>query len=438
MLKLCEEFGIPDPSEQQLKTYTRNLAIFADDAGKFSKNIYDSIVEMFNMIGGGQTKLTQILCENYKINSLANLIAGNGIIFEDQVQETLKKLHTEYDFIVGTILPDDEADSAVSDEEIENFYDKNPKRYVQLPMHYVSMIRFDEEHFVHKVQRPSEEELKKFFDENRDKFTAGVEFEEVKQTAMETYIHTHASRLACTAAEDFVATLYKEEIPLNSDKFFALLDKFDVTKEEVAAYSKKKLPTVNGVNAAYLLAACDLTEDRYFSDAYPTTFGSVVLILEKTKQEHYLTLDEARSAIRNDIIKAYKAEHFTEKVNKICDEVALAMENETSPARVFNAHKVGFDTFVGYSIANAEEKKLDPLYINALLALKSDEKTKKIVVNAEDVKLLAITKKNLPLEMLESRPALLAIRQQLEQADRASLLAEFFIEQCTVKGGARR
>jgi hypothetical protein len=58
------------------------------------------------------------------------------------------------------------------------------------------------------------------------------------------------------------------------------LTKFDIEKEKIASYSKKKLSNVNGTGSTYLLNRCDLEGDRHYTHTWAATFGYVVLFLK--------------------------------------------------------------------------------------------------------------------------------------------------------------
>ena len=428
LLELCDEIGIPNPSEKQLRNYIRALPMLIGEDRKFSKELYSAMTEAFGSDSHDNRRLERVLCEDYRIGVMEDAISGPEMTFDidRRVRDVLGRLETEYDFVVGTVFPNaSDGQIEVTEDEVEAFYNKDPQRYVQLPMHYVSMIKFNSEKFLSHVDQPSDEELKKFFEDNRDKFSENMDFDEIKQHVLEAYMRARSTELAYEAAGDFAATLYEGGIKLNTSEFFRLLDKFGVEKEAIAAYTRKRLPSVNGVNSAYLLNACDLEGDRYFTEPYPATFGSVILLLEKRKESHYLTLDEARPAIRDDIARRNKRNRFTEKIEKIRQLLSDSVKDGGDVGKVFRENGIEYETFEGYSVRNAGEKKLDPLYQNAVFFLRGDEAIKLSAVNDDEVKIFVVTNKVLPPEKLESVEALGNVRKTIEQSDKNRALANF-------------
>ncbi|MDR2737778.1 MAG: SurA N-terminal domain-containing protein, partial [Puniceicoccales bacterium] len=106
-LWLANEFGIPNPSSENLGKYMRAMAIFIDESGKFSADLYASVLEILRRNGNGEDRLKQILCENYKIREVEAMLAGNGIAFNWQVMSHLARTETEYDLIVATLRKED-------------------------------------------------------------------------------------------------------------------------------------------------------------------------------------------------------------------------------------------------------------------------------------------------------------------------------------------
>ena len=165
--------------------------------------------------------------------------------------------------------------------------------------------------------------------------------------------------------------------------------------------------------------------DRYFTEPYPATFGSVILLLEKRKESHYLTLDEARPAIRDDIARRNKRNRFTEKIEKIRQLLSDSVKDGGDVGKVFRENGIEYETFEVYSVRNAGEKKLDPLYQNAVFFLRGDEAIKLSAVNDDEVKIFVVTNKVLPPEKLESVEALGNVRKTIEQSDKNRALANF-------------
>ncbi|MDR2628600.1 MAG: hypothetical protein LBC30_01235 [Puniceicoccales bacterium] len=426
-LGLADEFKIPNPAEEILKKYVKILPVFLDKKGKFSADLYASLLEIFKRNAIGQDRLTEILCENYRIKEIESIIAGNGIVFDEQVISFLTRSYTEHDFLVATITADDVTiDENISDEEMKNFYDRHSHRYAQPPIYAVSMVKFQSENFIKTVPLPDEETLAAFFQANKDYFEKDSKFEDIKDRVLDAYLKAESTRMAYARAEDFVSELYKNDIKLNSQDFRNTLVKFEIEKEKIASYSKKKLPQVNGVAPTYLLNVCDLESDRYYTDPCPATFGCVVLFLEHRKDAKELSLIEAKQAIEEDILGERKLLKFTDKIENIRREVADSLASDKDLSKIFAKHDLKFDTFKGISIGNMEEKKVDQLYREALVSLKKSEHIKLMPVDDDKVLMFAVVDRQFPTNDIFSKSRHREAESILKFFSKNFILTNFF------------
>lgn len=234
------------------------------------------------------------------------------------ITNSLKKYYDQYDFSVITVKNDvDTSNIDISDEEIAKEYNEHKGKYKQPEMFAVSMVKFENEKYEKLVPEPSNEELISFFEENKENFENGAKFMDIKPTVYDSYINAKAYKMAYADADSLVRELYDGNIALNSDEFKAALEKKNVSKEIVALYSKKKLPSVNGVGSTYLTAVCDLDETRYYTDPCLASFGYIVLFRESKKDERELTMEEARETIKDVLSKRKSREIFVEKLENI-------------------------------------------------------------------------------------------------------------------------
>ncbi|MDR1413409.1 MAG: SurA N-terminal domain-containing protein [Puniceicoccales bacterium] len=396
-LGLAEEYSIPNPSPDKLKRYIKTLPICLDEKGKFSPDLYTSILEMFKQNGFGQERLSQILCENCRIEEMENILAGNGIAFGEQIREYLAKQDTEYDFAAAVIERGDiKVDEYVGDVAMENFYREHPGRYLQPRMHAVSMVKFESKDFLEAVKDPEELDLVTFFQRNKDDFGESANFEKVKKAVREAYVNAEATKMAYVTAENFAGELYENNVPLNSEEFERILQKFALKKEKIAVYSKKKLPSVNGIAATYLRNVCDLESDRYYTDPCPATFGCVILFLEGTRESRELTFDEAKPSIRDDIIQEKKMAKFANKIEQIRQEVVATIGSGKDIYAMLRKNDVKHETFKGISLRNADANNLDGLYKSAIASLGSGERIKLMALSDEEVLMFVIVETKKP------------------------------------------
>ncbi|MDR2778718.1 MAG: peptidyl-prolyl cis-trans isomerase [Puniceicoccales bacterium] len=429
-LGLADEFQVPNPTTETLKQYIKTLPICLDDKGRFSADLYASLLEMFKRNTIGQDRLTEVLCEDYKIKEIESIIAGNGLVFDEQVISFLTKSQIEHNFTVATITPNDMIiDENISDTEMEKFYNDHPHQYTQPQMYAVSIIKFKSNDFVKTVPIPNEETLMTFFLENEGYFEKDSNFHDIKDRVFDAYIKAESTKIAYSKAEDFVNELYQNGVTLNSQAFKDILAKFAIEKEKIVPYSKKKLPNVNGIASTYLLEVCDLEGDRYYTDPCPATFGCVVLLLEHRKGAKELSLAEAKQAIGEDIIRERKLSKFTDKVENIRREVVDSLATDKNLPKIFTKHDLEFDTFEGISIGNMEEKQIDHLYMEALMSLKRSEHIKLMPIDDDKVLMFVVVDRKFPTNDIFSQAKRTEAASILKFLSKNFILTNFFDNQ---------
>jgi hypothetical protein len=135
------------------------------------------------------------------------------------------------------------------------------------------------------------------------------------------------------------------------------LTKFDIEKEKIASYFKKKLSSVNGTGSTCLLNKCDLEGDRYYTHACAATFRCVILFLEYKRDIKELSLTEAKYFVEEDIRKERKLLKFPDKTQHIQRGVVDSFEIDKALPNVFTKHNLEFDTFERISISNMPKRK---------------------------------------------------------------------------------
>lgn len=388
-LGMAEELGIPFPAEEDLKVYIRSLPAFVGDDGKFSKDLYSSFIDMFKKMGFDEDRISRIACEDFLIKQVKEALVGNGFISENMIRNSLKQYYDQYDFSVITVKNNEDTSNIdISDEEIVKEYNEHKGKYKQPEMFAVSMVKFENEKYEKLIPEPRNEELMAFFEENKENFEDGAKFIDIKPTVYDSYINAKAYKMAYADADSLVRELYDGNIALNSDEFKAALKKKNVNKENVALYSKKKLPSVNGISSTYLTSVCDLDETRYYTDPCPASFGYVVLFREGKKDECELTMEEARDTIKEVLSKRKSREIFVKKLENI--RLNLLSKSCEDTSKEFDLQ---CENFPDISFANSEEKEINQMYLSAIGSLREEGEVAIYPMDENEVLMLKLLKK---------------------------------------------
>jgi peptidyl-prolyl cis-trans isomerase D len=426
-LGIADEFKIPNPSSENLKRYIRTMAAFAGDDGKFSKDSYSSALKMFDKDSDGRDRLSRVLCENYRIGEVESLLAGQGIVFDERVRAYLTQLYTEHDFIVATIDGSGvKVDEDIADATMENFYNEHKAKFFRPQMNSVSVVRFLADDFVDTVGNPSDEQLSKFFSDNRDGFGRDAAFDEISDIVRAAYVIAESTKAAYTAAENFVDRLYNGNVARGSEEFGRILDEFGAGVEKLEPYAKESPVDVDGISVTYLLAACDLDDERYYADPCPTQFGCAVLLLEGKEVARQLSFDEAKSDVKNSVIRKKKLDKFAVNVEKIRREVIASLEIGENVTGVLDENGAKWESYDGISLSNAVEKNVEKTYRMALLAMGNGDRIRLMAPSDDEVLMFIVVARKFPTNDLFAGEKFADAKALLMEQNKNFVLNGFF------------
>ncbi|MDE6432298.1 MAG: hypothetical protein K2L13_02780, partial [Opitutales bacterium] len=226
-------------------------------------------------------------------------------------------------------------------------------------------------------------------------------FDDVYEDVVKEYLSIAIRKLANEKADLFVCELYNKDIKLNSDEFQHLLDKFEVSKEKVAAYSRLKLPVVPGVSESALFGVFNLDDSRYYSDAFSTDSGAAVLLVEGRKKSRILSFDEAKSYVKNDIIESKKSAHFKDVVDDLRSALSQ-LSSEKQMIGKLREYDIECNKYENISLSK-DPNAISPEYWEALGDIPINGKVGVARRGKEDVSFVIILNRNTPKmsDMLE-------------------------------------
>jgi hypothetical protein len=235
----------------------------------------------------------------------------------------------------------------------------------------VSIVRFEAAKFEKDLPMPEESALRKYFEAKRETFAAYSDFESAKDEVIARYLKLKSQGSACQSADRFAGALYSGDVKLNSAEWQGLLSEFGVKKEKIAAYSKLKLPKVEGVSEAALIGVCDMDPSRYYSDPFTTDSGAAILIVEGRREACNLPLSEVKKSVKKDVYGEKKANLFRSLAERIRNSVAGTTQSDVS--NNFTKFKLLPQFFHGLSLSK-DADKLDGNHWKALSLMADGER----------------------------------------------------------------
>lgn len=203
-----------------------------------------------------------------------------------------------------------------SEDDYKNFLDQ-----VKLSEEEVAYILFLQDEVTKDVAPPSEEDLRKYYDENQELFSQPEQLE-VRHILFFVDDGTkglpaqHSDEEARQMADDVIALLDE-----GSD--FAVLAKEKSedtsTKEEGGLYSATESSTVT----EFYTAAAALAEGEYTGEPVKTDYGYHVIKLEKVIPAQVQPFEEVREALVEQLTDQAKQEKFSQKIQEAKDNAVI-------------------------------------------------------------------------------------------------------------------
>ncbi|MDR3274294.1 MAG: SurA N-terminal domain-containing protein [Puniceicoccales bacterium] len=379
LLSQADMLQIPPVDDRGLSEFIKTLPGFFGEKNAFSKEKYDAFLAACERNGFSKSEVRTALLDDQRIGVLKRAVAGNGIIFDYQLKKTLSMFYSEYDLAVAELSYNSFTPKiSASEFDLQKFYEKHSNKYRIPEMVATSIVRFEATQPKKDAQPPPESILREYFQTEREKFSAYPDFESAKDEVVSQYLKLESQRLAGQNADEFVSELYGNDIGLNSKEWQDLLSKFGVTKEKVAAYSRLKLPEVNGVPEAALLSVCNMDSSRYYSDPFVTDFGAAVLIVEGRKEAYILPFSEAKQYVEQDVREEKRKNKFKTLVEEI--EKFFRETTQANAPTDFEKYELMPQFFDGISLIKDAEK-VDSKIFRALSLMKENERVRSIAVD---------------------------------------------------------
>jgi hypothetical protein len=422
LLAQVNELSIPRVDDGGLVKFMGTLPGFLDENGDFSDGKYRTFLDVCKRNGIGEPEIREALLDDQRIDALVRAVAGDGVAFAYQVERALAALYTEYDLAIAKLSYDSfHPQITVTEEDLQRHYGENLEGYRVPEMVAVSVVRFESARFAGDVPVPGEEVLRGYFQAEREKFGPEADFESARSDVAEKYVGLEARKRAMQMADEFAGALYGGDVELNSDEWHGLLSKFGVKKEKVAAYSKLKLPSVDGIPEAALIEVCDMDSARYYSDPFVADFGAAVLIVEGRRASRILPFAKARARVESDVRGAARRAQFADMAERL--RVSLSDATRADVSKRFAEFGLVPEFFTKISLSNSGEK-LANVYWDAIWDMGKDECVCRVEM-VDDVAFLVVLERNPPDYATVPAVNRGDIENRLREFDRDFCLAEY-------------
>ena len=348
-LHLADEMSVPAPDKKAITEHIQSMAAFRGPDGQFSNDAYTRFIDNMETNPNLQQDLmVTVLEEDYRIEQVNKVLTGPGYFLPSEALSQVRRNETELKLTIAEIDYNEfEPKTNPKPEELNAYYLNNIQRYEIPERIQASYVQFLTNDYTNVVKPASEADLQLHFNANRARFVAEykalqttpdvpgpkapvdeVTFEDVRDAVAADLAIEQARRQAQQAAQDFALTLYRNNIPKDSEAFRKQLEDANLTLTAITPYSITDTAN-NRLPKDMLESAFALTEKRYFSDAYALGNGYAIIIYSGRIPPEIPAYEAVVDAVKADYIAEQKKQLFNEEGSRLNAELKERMNTET-------------------------------------------------------------------------------------------------------------
>lgn len=406
LLYLADRVGIPAPTQQAFVSFLAEIPFFQDANGRFDPNRVTSFLDMSQLSRQfDEATINRALTNDFRIRQLMESIAPPGYTVPFDIEEQTRRMDASYTLSIARLAEDSvELTFDPSEDEIETFFSQRVEAYRIPETRILALATFRPAAFAGKVPDPSETELRQFFDNNRTRYVdeeaedptkALPDFETVRDEVLQDWKEAQGERLARQSAEEFVYTLFDEEIGMLDPKLDETAQRFGVTLEVLEPMVGVNPPPAANLPEEAVAEAARLDSLRYFSDPFETGDSVSVLLLREVQPTYIPELSDVRSQVLQDLEDARKQEAFVEKGEELRESLAEAVASGTPFPEAARTLGLDVETFEDVRWENLPDN-LAPGTIRRAESLPSDT-VSPMVVTGETGSFLFVDSRSAPV-----------------------------------------
>lgn len=317
-LAIADQLGIPQPSEEALRSYIQGRPLFQGPEGAFSLESYNMMLnQLTSSTRFSQSQVARVLAQDYRIARVVELKGGPGFVHPYEVERIYKENNTVFDLQVGRLqmlsfFPVVDT----SEENLRAFYDENTESF-RIPERIMAeALSFQADSFVAFVETPAESELRDYFRLNQFRYdtppeveegedASEVEFtpvtyEEVSEQVLNDWRREEATQMAREVAEEFTLQLWEQQIEYGTQVYQNLINQQPVQVLELEPYAPGNPPNVAGIPRREIVGVFEPNYNgRYFSELIQTEAGAALMIYKGTQPSFIPAFEDVQTEVRS-------------------------------------------------------------------------------------------------------------------------------------------
>ncbi|MGB0412885.1 MAG: hypothetical protein ACPGJU_00430 [Coraliomargarita sp.] len=343
LVHLADQIGIPAPDQDTLADYIKTKRSFLGPDGTFSVDAYTAFTDSLESNPAIPAGLfISTMEEDYRIEQLSEVLAGPGYVLPSEARIQTQRNQTSYKLATGSLSYSDFAPETASDDAAVKAYFEANKQSYEIPARIIaSYVQFDTEKFVDAEATVDDVVLREYFVENRARFASEYEatlpepaegeekptvtFELVKDAVAKAYQLAQAETKANTAASEFAYRLYDQAVERDSATFNSILNDAGLSLQKIEPFTAAGA-SQRALSPQMLQAAFDLSDQRYYSDAYAVPGGYAVLIYQDRIAPELPAYESVAAEVEAAYLSEEKRRLFNEHGETLAAELKAKVE----------------------------------------------------------------------------------------------------------------
>ncbi len=433
-LHLASQLNLPGPTSEQLGEFIQGLGAFVGEQGGFDAASYAQFrdnIRLNPQISEGD--VTRVINDDFRFNQIQELLAGPGYVLPAEVKDQLTRSDSTWTLDVARVdLAGFSPEINPTDANVVRYFEDNIFRY-EIPAHVkVRYTTFSNLDYLNQVV-VTEAQVRAHYNANPLRFpkpstnpettpAIGVEtgidadFAAVRPQVEATLRLERAQRLAASAASDLSLAIFEAGVP--PDGVEAFLATRNLTLQDVEPFSADHLPPQFAGSPTLAAEAFKLNADRHFTDALPTSAGSVVLFWQETIPPRAPLLIEVRDQVIADYRASEKRRLSVELGRTVRDALRTRLAAGESFEQAVGAASVAAGVAIEVGTYEPFTRRTPPANVEqaALGSLDSlNEGDVADMVISDDQGLLVYVQTKTPPDLTEANPRYALMRDQVAQ-----------------------
>ncbi len=369
LLNYAQHLRMPSPDEEQFQKFIRTKPVFWNSKKEFDPEIYNDYVGKWKTQLGSTQPLRKVLEEDFKCEAVRDFLSAPGFTLPQEIEWMFKRWKTTYhvqwvEFLLKDFKPKIEIKAA----DLFAYYEKNKKDYRVSKRAEVVFLQFDNQNYASKLSVPNEEDLKAYFESNKDSFKKSKEdvpsFENAKEDVKKHWAEERLFQLAEKAASDFSFEIYEKNIRPDSPEWNEILKRYGAKTIVVKPYSHSEVHTMGDTPVDLLEQAFNLDQERFLTEPSKSKNGWQLLCLKRFHEAYLPGFKEVKAKVEEDYLKQKRNEALLAYVSELQQKLKKSGQNfeDFATQEKVELHSLQPLTFEGLFLQLGEKIGITPTF----------------------------------------------------------------------------